>query len=519
MAVVWVSLSCRADDPRLPVPSDPEQQRALRLVDEVHADEWASADTDEKKRSLACKLLNEAADSPEPATRFVLLRAATRMATQGGDMFTAFRSIDEMDQLFVLDAPRAKANVLYSLSKKTRGLDEQKVLAEQALRLAYAAMARDDFDTANKLAEMGWSRARKARDKDLVKKTASCKSDVQEAARSFEQVKAAERTLEMNPIDPDANSAVGGYRCVVNGDWSTGLPMLALGRDPTLKALAIKELDESREAGNELKLADGWWEYAENDEGLSKQRFRERARHWYTRSFAHLTRSDMDRVEERLVSADRWLPGDNWVLAFDGKGSHIVVPSWKFKGSRAFTMEAIVSPGSLPENGRWADVASDTLDGGIALQMRNKSWEFMVSMGSKAVLRRATSDWPPILNKTVHLAATWNGQKVLLFVDGKPQRMAATTISVLRSSNAPLYIGAGPKGEGHGRFFHGVIRGIRISDKVRYGVAFQPPVRLTPDRHTVLLLPMDEGQGTIIHDVSGNDHHGTVIGARWTRIP
>ena len=55
-------------------------------------------------------------------------------------------------------------------------------------------------------------------------------------------MKKALAALDRNPTHPAANQMVGKYRCFNKGNWITGLPMLALGSDPELKALAIVDL-------------------------------------------------------------------------------------------------------------------------------------------------------------------------------------------------------------------------------------------------------------------------------------
>ncbi len=42
--------------------------------------------------------------------------------------------------------------------------------------------------------------------------------------------------------------------------------------------------------------------------------------------------------------------------------------------------------------------------------------------------------------------------------------------------------------------------------------------RFEADEHTLALYHFDEGEGDVLNDTSGNDHHGKIVGAKWVRI-
>jgi hypothetical protein len=86
-------------------------------------------------------------------------------------------------------------------------------------------------------------------------------------------------------------------------------------------------------------------------------------------------------------------------------------------------------------------------------------------------------------------------------------------------STYPLSIGS----EGSGGFyqFNGYIDEVRISNIARYTSSFQPQLRFVNDTNTVALYHFDEGQGSIVHDASGNGNDGTIYGSSaWsTNVP
>src|SRR5205085_4891567 len=64
--------------------------------------------------------------------------------------------------------------------------------------------------------------------------------------------------LAANPSDPAANVAAGRFYCFTRGLWARGLPLLAKGPDPALKAVAVKDLAAPEAADAQLALADAW---------------------------------------------------------------------------------------------------------------------------------------------------------------------------------------------------------------------------------------------------------------------
>ena len=114
-------------------------------------------------------------------------------------------------------------------------------------------------------------------------------------------MKAARVTLEKTPDDPEANLVVGKYLCFVKGDWDKGLPMLALGKDEALKALAKQELEGAASSTEQAKLGDGWWNLAEKQEGTAKKQIQARAGYWYQKALPGLSGLMKDKVEKRLA--------------------------------------------------------------------------------------------------------------------------------------------------------------------------------------------------------------------------
>ncbi len=115
---------------------------------------------------------------------------------------------------------------------------------------------------------------------------------------------------------------------------------------------------------------------------------------------------------------------------------------------------------------------------------------------------------PAELTKRVHLAGVANGRQLRLFVDGKQIGSS--------SAEQELEPGLGERLTLGGNYI-GTIDGIRVSKAARYDARFTPPSRFEKDADTLALYHFDEGMGEILRDSSGNNHHGTIVGAKWVR--
>ncbi len=283
------------------VPSDADQKDARRLINEVYGDEYKNAKNNGQQRTLVKKLFDKALESQNSANRYTLLQAVGKLAVKSGDVVTAFIAIDEMSRTFQVEPIKMKVDVLGSLPKKTKLSTGRESVGQIALKLADEAIHAADFDSAKKSARIALSEARRARQGKLVKQIAELTRDIEKFSKMHKDVKTAEKVLERNPADPDANLLVGRFRCFVNGDWKTGLPMLALCSDATLRALAAQELKGVADPTEQGRLADGWWNLAKAEKGLIEQRLYHRAAYWYRQAAPKL--AGLQKVALPFLSA------------------------------------------------------------------------------------------------------------------------------------------------------------------------------------------------------------------------
>jgi len=139
---------------------------------------------------------------------------------------------------------------------------------------------------------------------------------------------------------------------------------------------------------------------------------------------------------------------------------------------------------------------------------------FMVSYGSGTRFNAETitsvSD-----NVWHHIVAVRDGKagKIKIAIDGVVENQVIEKNGNL-SNSKKLYIGAS---NNPALFFEGDVRDLRIwnialTNSSISSLYYEPNLNISS---LVLHLPMDEGEGTIIKDISGNEYNGKINGAIW----
>ena len=156
------------------------------------------------------------------------------------------------------------------------------------------------FDLAKQAAELAGASGRKSANSGLAAQAGGCLKAVRDAEADYALVQKSLATLATDPKDPQANLAVGKYRCFTKGQWDSGLAMLMVGGDLELKGLAEKELAKPQGADEQVALADAWWDLSAKQTGRVKAQMRSRAGKWYQDAVGKLKGIAKAKVEKRL---------------------------------------------------------------------------------------------------------------------------------------------------------------------------------------------------------------------------
>ncbi len=273
-----------------PVPDAAAQKRAQELLRDVYGKEYDAAKTSKQKTELARKLLDQAAKSQaDPASHFVLLRAAKEVSVLAADAETALEAVERIVTTHDVDAMEMRLDCVNGLAAAAKFSSQHGALAEQAYSLVDVALAEDNFEAASQFGEIARESAQKARNYSLLKDVIARMKKLDELRQAHAEYQKAVARLEESPTDPEANLAAGRYLCLSRGEWERGIPMLALGSDPALKAPAVKELAGADSPDAQIALGDAWWDLAQTREGHERDCFLLRAGHWYEQAQPKVT--------------------------------------------------------------------------------------------------------------------------------------------------------------------------------------------------------------------------------------
>ena len=178
-----------------------------------------------------------------------------------------------------------------------------------------------------------------------------------------------------------------------------------------------------------------------------------------------------------------------------------------------FTIETWVKPTSY--DGYEAIVAK-TQGSEYAFFADHGAVRFDVHVGGRYVTAMAPNALP--LNQWSHLAGVYDGEKVILYIDGKFVD-SKPTLGKRKTNSLPLLLGADPdRGGVPTRGFTGLLDEFRLSSGVRYDKRFLPIRRLEPDDTTVLLHHFDRAVGPFLLDHSKSAANG-MLGRTSKLVP
>ncbi len=123
------------------------------------------------------------------------------------------------------------------------------------------------------------------------------------------------------------------------------------------------------------------------------------------------------------------------------------------------------------------------------------------------------------VDRWTHLAVTYDGTTLRLYVNGSQVSSRALTGTILGTDD-PLWIGGNRP---YGEYFQGVIDDVRVYDRAlrpsEVRAEMSTPIRragTSPAAGLVAAYAFDTGSGTVAADLSGKGNTGEIIGATWT---
>jgi 3',5'-cyclic AMP phosphodiesterase CpdA len=218
-------------------------------------------------------------------------------------------------------------------------------------------------------------------------------------------------------------------------------------------------------------------------------------------------------VDARTLPAPS-VPATEHVLALDGKGDCLLIPSEQLGlPDGPLTLEGWIEAKSF---GTRVGFLNKTEVSELGIFVSNGIPSFSIHLEGRYVNVPA-GETPMTTNAWHHVAATFDGAMVRIFVDGA---LAGEAPGRGRRTPNDLFMMVGAdvtKENTPVSFFEGRIDEVRISKVARYTAAFTPQRRFEPDADTLVLLHMDGAIGPWAYDSSGRGAHATRLGdAKFT---
>jgi hypothetical protein len=476
-------------------PSSESQRQAEALIRSIFKADYAKP-SPANLTALAQKLLQQGLETKDdPAARFVLFREARDLAAQAGNSDLSVQAVELMDQFYTIDPIAEKFTALLKAEVAARTPDATRALVDHYMHLMDDALSAGQYEVALRAGSRAEPLARAAKDPAMPARLRDRVKEIQELQREATTITGHLKTLAAAPEDSPANTAVGKFYCFVKGDWVKGLPMLAKGSDPVLKALAAKDLAKPAEVPDLIALADAWWDAGEKATGNAKSAHLSRAVHWYGAAAPKATGLTLAKINARTAAFEKmeasrsgtggsamptaglvfWLepsrdPGDGFTeLVSKGKPSRNNAKVVVEAGARAFSfattcveypasdalkqMDATGSIFAWIKSGsyqHWGGIANrggtgeKTDDFGLWVRQGHLYCWFNFPANPNPGPQPQSKGTLPT-DRWVHAGVTWNDKTVTFYIDGLQDTVVSHPAPPMRRASV-LAVGCNPPG-------------------------------------------------------------------------
>lgn len=288
---------------RATVPDESAINASRRAANELFGEQFRAAKTGAAKAAVAAKMIESALKLQDgSADQYALLMIAREIAAGAGDATTALQAADSEAQRFDVPAAKLRAETLVMTARAATMLAQHKAVAEVAATVVSGLSDADEIDLALDVCNAATATAQKSRQFAIAKDLAQRAVELKKQQAAVQAYRRAVAVMEDAPTEPTANLTAGRYLCLVKGDWERGVPYLALGSDPVLKAAAVVELRGAASPDEQIVIGDAWWDAAGSRPDDEQDAFRHRAGAWYRKAEPRLAGSLAGlKIKERLA--------------------------------------------------------------------------------------------------------------------------------------------------------------------------------------------------------------------------
>lgn len=293
---------------RITVPTGTAAIQAVAKVRDIFRSEYGAATTPQTKAVFARQLLSQASQTPSPVERWALYTEAIRFATDAGDAAGCFEMISTAAAEFLVNEDGLKLDALSTLSKTAppQAMDD---LARSALELANKCAAAGDTKDMRQALGIATSIAKKTRNEYLAAEITKLQRFARERTRQIKLATRFEDRLKADPDDAATCLEAGKFFCFELGDWETGLRLLTRGSDDVLRDLARVECSRPVTPVEICRLADAWWDWAQEERGQVNSAASAHAAKLYSSVIQEFHGLERARIEKRINSVEQ-IPGN-----------------------------------------------------------------------------------------------------------------------------------------------------------------------------------------------------------------
>ena len=295
------------------LPTESQIESKMELIRELYQEEYQDAQTPQKRLELAQLMHREGQNTNDDSVgRYTLWKVARDIMVREGEFAAAVGIADNMQTHYRdVDALQQKTQILQDAAGSISAPNVSSFV-DTAREVIGDCMAGERFGLAQSFAE--------ALKESLTTKATATQlatfdellGQIHDAELAFKEYQLAFVTLEKSVNDPEANESAGRFLCFIRGDWDAGLPHLAQASDANLQTLAELEMGSSYESENAIEVADGWYDVAEKENGITEQtNIRRHALKWYREIVASASGLQQRKIESRITTLERILPHDD----------------------------------------------------------------------------------------------------------------------------------------------------------------------------------------------------------------
>lgn len=311
VVILWIALlsvtysATHAAEAKKKLNVSAEDRRAAQQeFEQQHGFQVKQARKSVQKSQLAQFLFQSALETKDdPNAKYTLLRNAVTLAVQAGDLGSALQVRSIMAEEYSAEIIPNRLALAVQAANTVRTPQANAVLTNLCAELIDSAVAEDQFDVMEKLADIAADSAKKSRNRALLKDMLALIARAESVKGKYEQLGVAQLSGRAPSANASRNVDAGKYHCFIKDDWNRGLPFFAKGSDPRLKLLATLELSKPESTKAHLQLGDGWSQIAEHQaDELIKTTIQKRAAAWYELAIPELDESKRTVVEEKFMS-------------------------------------------------------------------------------------------------------------------------------------------------------------------------------------------------------------------------